>query len=563
MQHTKLPVTSHVSTRDAVNTLLNCQKNCSTILDAFEIEDLEDLEKLLRQMVALTMPTEQDDSKRNACLRRLEGSLPYVKCKGIEFCSLRLMAFGSFVSGLYSKNGDLDVSLHGHARVEGGKNPGPVSLSELKRSLQKRLLNSLFRCTMRNPLFGNSIVLLRARVPIIKYVDLRSSVACDVAVARDDGRFKSVALKVLSQIDWRFSALVRLIKMWASEHKVNDASQGTLNSFSLILLVVFHLQTRPVPVLPPLSLVLSHGGDTVKRPMKYDLDTRNVILEGMVEKSLDWRSKRFKTGTNRETLLELVVSFFHIIKGLTTVWSQSNNSPNYSMCHIRVDTWEGQLKYGPWPKSKAVCSIEDPFDAQENCSRAVQLPSHVQKIRLAAEKAIQSLSVSNKDINMKRSLIGIFGHDIVSSAQKQHDAQCKVLLKPRNLVLRREKLPIELAKTKDKGLFTQIAAVNHSSLKGFKDWSAWNLSQMGNFPVNSTNNLRYTAHHIRPPFLVPPPPPGKPIQNAEIHAIIPGFESIAIDREKEAQPKRKSKPRRRYRGHKKSAAIDQHGAKNE
>eukprot|EP00890_Picochlorum_soloecismus_P001434 jgi/Picsp_1/2291/NSC_05755-R1_nucleotidyltransferase family protein len=583
VQHTKLPVTRHVSTLDAVKTLLDCQKNCSAILDAFRIDELEDLEKMLRQMVYLTTPTEEDDSKREACLRRLEGSLPYVKCKGIESSSLRLLAFGSFVSGLYSKNGDLDVSLHGHVKIGGGKNSGPVPVSILNRSLQKRILNSLFRCTIRNPLFVDSTVLLRARVPIIKYLDVRSQVACDVAVARDDGRFKSVALKVLSQIDWRFSALVRLIKMWASEHKVNDASQGTLNSFSLILLVIFHLQNRPVPVLPPLFLLLSYKGDTVKRPMKYELDTRNLILEEMVGKSLDWRSKRSKTGTNRETLLELVMSFFHIIKGLTVAWGQTENSSHYSMCHVRVDTWGGQLKHGAWPKSRAVCSIEDPFDAQENCSRAVQLHSQLRKIQLAAERSIQSLSVCHRDTEIRKEnvLIGAFGHGIVRSAQKQQAACNNVLLKPGKLVLRRAKLPIEIASIKDKDLFTRIAIVNHASFEGFEDWSAWNLSKMENCLVNDSPgtagsmvqsngmvssdthsnmyNVQYMATdtYLPPPGLVPPPPPDRPNQTVEMHSMILELESIGLDGKKATQSRRKKKTRRWNRGPRKSALVDQ------
>jgi len=571
LKHTKLPVANHISTREAVRTLMDCQKNCGAILDAFRIDELEEMEKVLRRMVLLTMPTEEDDSKREACLRRLEGSLPYVKCKGIKDCSLRLMAFGSFVSGLYSKNGDLDISIHGHVTVETGKNPGPVPVSMLKRSLQKRLLNSLFRCTIRNPLFGDSCVLLRARVPIIKYLDVRSQVSCDVAVARDDGRFKSVALKVLSQIDWRFSALVRLIKMWASEHKVNDASQGTLNSFSLILLVIFHLQTRSVPVLPPLFLLLSHKGDKVKRPMKYDLDTRNLILEEMVEKSVDWRSKRSKSGTNRETLLELVVSFFHIIKGLTYVWGRTD-SYHYSMCHVRVDTWEAQLKHEAWPKSRAVCSIEDPFDAQENCSRAVQLPSQLKKIESAAEKAIQSLSAYNrgKKSRNENALMVAFGYDVVSSAQKQQALRNNVLLKPGTLVLKREKLPIEITKFKNSNdLLKQIAAVNHSNFKGFEDWSVWNLSKMGNGLVHDSSGnsggmiqpnkmVSYMTPYIFPPGLVPPPPPGIPNQTAEIHSMILELESIGLCGEKAAQDQKKKSKRRWNRGRRNSAQMDQH-----
>ena len=41
------------------------------------------------------------------------------------------------------------------------------------------------------------------------------------------------------QFDWRFGALVRLIKLWARHHDVNDSTNGTLNSFALTLLVGF------------------------------------------------------------------------------------------------------------------------------------------------------------------------------------------------------------------------------------------------------------------------------------------------------------------------------------
>lgn len=39
------------------------------------------------------------------------------------------------------------------------------------------------------------------------------------------------------QYDWRVGALVRLVKLWAGTHDINDSSHGTLNSHALTLLV--------------------------------------------------------------------------------------------------------------------------------------------------------------------------------------------------------------------------------------------------------------------------------------------------------------------------------------
>ena len=39
------------------------------------------------------------------------------------------------------------------------------------------------------------------------------------------------------QYEWRFGALVRLVKLWARKHDINDSANGSLNSFALTLLV--------------------------------------------------------------------------------------------------------------------------------------------------------------------------------------------------------------------------------------------------------------------------------------------------------------------------------------
>ena len=46
----------------------------------------------------------------------------------------------------------------------------------------------------------------------------------------------------LPVVDWRVTPLIILIKQWASAQGINDASQGTLSSYSLVLMVLNYLQ---------------------------------------------------------------------------------------------------------------------------------------------------------------------------------------------------------------------------------------------------------------------------------------------------------------------------------
>ena len=64
-----------------------------------------------------------------------------------------------------------------------------------------------------------------------------SGLECDVSVASCGARFKSTVLRYLADIDSRFGSLVRIVKLWAGAHGMNDATAGTFNSFALTLMV--------------------------------------------------------------------------------------------------------------------------------------------------------------------------------------------------------------------------------------------------------------------------------------------------------------------------------------
>ena len=66
---------------------------------------------------------------------------------------------------------------------------------------------------------------------------LVSGIPCDMAVGSGGARFKSTVLRHLSMVDQRFPDIMRIIKLWAKSYSLNDASQGTFNTFALTLMV--------------------------------------------------------------------------------------------------------------------------------------------------------------------------------------------------------------------------------------------------------------------------------------------------------------------------------------
>ena len=60
---------------------------------------------------------------------------------------------------------------------------------------------------------------------------------CDISVGSTCAIFKSTVIGILGDTDSRFRQLLRLVKLWAKAHDLNDATSGTLNSFALSLMV--------------------------------------------------------------------------------------------------------------------------------------------------------------------------------------------------------------------------------------------------------------------------------------------------------------------------------------
>lgn len=211
-----------------------------------------------------------------------------------------------------------------------------------------------------------------ARVPVLKYVSNHFGISCDISINNYPGRTKSRVLYWLNTLDGPFRDMVLVVKEWAKAQNINDPRNGTLNSYALCLLVIFHFQTCKPAIFPPMKAI-------------YDVN----ITEGsggFNEEHLDQMCKeniakfrRRDTGQRYEPCLSLsylLADFFD------------------KFCSIGIgghyDTYTGQLKQtqdDPYRMTKSSCLfVEDPFERCDDAARTVDVAG-LQRIASAFKHA--------------------------------------------------------------------------------------------------------------------------------------------------------------------------------
>ena len=255
---------------------------------------------------------------------------------------LGLSIFGSTVSGLDVRGSDIDIAL-------AFLHDPPPNVTAL--SVMRRLGKFLWRS-------GVVEMRLRARVPVIKYMNHKTGLHVDFCFDSDnDAVYKNRVLNVLCEIDERFRVLARLIKVWAKGVGCNDPSNGTLNSFALNLLVAHHLMMATPPVLPSITEVACRQNKTY------------IPIEEVVELGKKWKIDH--GSKNSASIAELYVSFFASMKAMSSLWSEG-----LVACPLTAD-W----RVGNGARGRAMMDIEDPFNVRENVARTVIAPAmfkHVQ-----------------------------------------------------------------------------------------------------------------------------------------------------------------------------------------
>ncbi|XP_048140369.1 protein HESO1-like isoform X3 [Rhodamnia argentea] len=250
------------------------------------------LEQTLGDILSVIKPSWEDQIARNRIIEELR---TIVQSMDI-FRGATVEPFGSFVSGLFTRWGDLDISI---------ELPNGSYISSAARDRKKLMLGFLQSRLIGR--FQKLQFISSARVPIVKFES--RSISCDVSVDNLSGQMKSKLLLWIKGIDARFGDMVLLVKEWAKAQEINNSKSGSFNSYSLTLLVIFHFQTCVPAILPPLKDI--YPGDIASdlKVKGVRADVVRKIIETCAANIAKWKSNRYRP-VNLCSLSELSVSFF-------------------------------------------------------------------------------------------------------------------------------------------------------------------------------------------------------------------------------------------------------------
>lgn len=116
----------------------------------------------------------------------------------------------------------------------------------------------------------------RARIPVVKFTEPKSGVACDVCLDNVLATRNTALLRTYARVDARVRQLVFAIKFWAKRRKINSTYEGTLSSYAYVILVIFFLQTTSPPVLPNLQKMYPPG--TTREQAEECIGEHNVYF---------------------------------------------------------------------------------------------------------------------------------------------------------------------------------------------------------------------------------------------------------------------------------------------
>ncbi|KAM4871286.1 poly(A) RNA polymerase GLD2-like isoform X2 [Urocitellus parryii] len=210
-------------------------------LEPREIPLPEAKDKLSQQILELFETCQQqisDLKKKELCRTQLQREIQLL------FPQSRLFLVGSSLNGFGTRSSDGDLCLVVKEEPVNQKTEARHILTLVHKHFCTRLSGYIERPQ-----------LIRAKVPIVKFRDKVSCVEFDLNVNNIVGIRNTFLLRTYAYLENRVRPLVLVIKKWASHHEINDASRGTLSSYSLVLMVLHYLQTLPEPILPSLQKI--------------------------------------------------------------------------------------------------------------------------------------------------------------------------------------------------------------------------------------------------------------------------------------------------------------------
>ncbi|KAL6060945.1 RNA uridylyltransferase [Balamuthia mandrillaris] len=177
-------------------------------------------------------PAQVEVDKKLSLLPRLQ----HIVTRALSDYNAQLHLFGSSANDMCLRHGDLDLCL---------------TVDQTLGS-REQIVELLAEILQRNGM-KNVVSLSRARVPIVKFVDPKSRLSCDICVNNLLALYNTRLIAAYAEIDPRLRTMCYIIKHWAKKRQLNEPYRGTPSSYAWVLLVIHFLQQRDPPVLPCLQ----------------------------------------------------------------------------------------------------------------------------------------------------------------------------------------------------------------------------------------------------------------------------------------------------------------------
>ncbi|KAL3866884.1 hypothetical protein ACJMK2_044137 [Sinanodonta woodiana] len=165
---------------------------------------------------------------RDALFSVFKGVFPY--------CGLYIV--GSSMTGFSTIKSDVDLCLM-------------VSPQDIDQKKEATVILNMIQQALRKCNFVKRSLVIRAKVPILKFWEVKTEVECDLNINNAVGIRNTHLLRYYCSLDWRVGPLVLYVKYWARYHDINDASKSTVSSYSLCLMVIHYLQVVANPPVVP------------------------------------------------------------------------------------------------------------------------------------------------------------------------------------------------------------------------------------------------------------------------------------------------------------------------
>uniref|UniRef100_A0AAG5D6P7 PAP-associated domain-containing protein n=1 Tax=Anopheles atroparvus TaxID=41427 RepID=A0AAG5D6P7_ANOAO len=176
--------------------------------------------------------------------------------------------FGSIKSGLLLKDSDLDFYIH-------------FAQERNEREQQIKLIHVVSGRMDRDGSFTGMTKILGAKVPLLRAVHVRTNLQCDINFSNARGCYNSKFIYALMQFDPRIHQLALAVKFWAHcAHILTVHKQ--MNSYCLVMMLIFYLQTRKLPVIPSVEDLqqgiarINYGPWNLGYPVQIKYKTWNV-----------------------------------------------------------------------------------------------------------------------------------------------------------------------------------------------------------------------------------------------------------------------------------------------